>query len=139
MVLLFCFAGCDFEFSPLEDFKEYSDVTVLAHPHVVAYWSLGDAAGDTTAPERKSGRDGAYVDVTTAPEQFPYPALPNSVAAPGTLLRAQAGMLRGDLLSPTSDPNDLGQRTSCILVNGGVARVPLPPPLDPRPPFSGLA
>ena len=31
IVLLFCFAGCDFEFAPLEDFKEYSDVTVLAH------------------------------------------------------------------------------------------------------------
>jgi hypothetical protein len=54
IVLLFCFIGCDLVLGlqHLDPFRRYTEV-ILAEPTLVAYWPLGEAAGETTAVDLK--------------------------------------------------------------------------------------
>jgi hypothetical protein len=126
IVLLLGFVGCDFLFqldhiSELPAFTRYTD-TILAEPTIVAYWSLGEAPGETTAVD-KLGRNGTYLSQVLPDD----PAFP-SAAAPGTLVLGQPGIVQGDTVPP-HDQNSA--RTTCIEVNGGYVSVPFDPALNP--------
>lgn len=60
IVLLLCFVGCDRVFGvyavnpPPPPFTRYSEV-ILGEPTLVAYWPLGEQAGETTAVDLKGG------------------------------------------------------------------------------------
>jgi Concanavalin A-like lectin/glucanases superfamily len=128
IVLLLCFIGCDALFGldhipdPKPAFTRYTK-TILAEPTLVAYWPLGEAAGETTAVDLKGGRNGTYLS-----QVFPDdPSVP-SAAAPGTLALGQPGIVPGDTVPPQFDAN---VRTTCIEVNGGYVSVPFDPALNP--------
>jgi hypothetical protein len=144
IVLVLCFVGCEFDSTgtggggELGPWTQYTDVTILEDPRVVAYWPLGDAAGPT-AVDLKGGHDGTYVDATTTPAQFPYPAASfdtpagtfNSAAAPGTLQFGQTGIVAGDTVG-----GDSNVRTTCIQVNGGYVNVPFNEAFNPANKFT---
>jgi hypothetical protein len=127
IVAVLCFVGCiegDAFYVP--PFTKYSDTTVLANPAVVAYWPLGETGDNVPAIDRTgpSPNNGQYVDPTTAPTIYPWPAysLPNppaadvqSAAAPGAIAFAQPGIVPGDTIQPA---NDLAATTPCLVVNG---------------------
>jgi hypothetical protein len=123
IVLLLCFVGCDFQAgTAATGFTTYTD-SILNEPTLVAYWPLGEAAGETIALELKGGRSGAYLS-----RVFPDdPSIP-SAAAPGTLILGQPGIVAGDTVPPhdSSSPP-----TTCIEVNGGYVSVPFDPALNP--------
>ena len=125
IVLLFCFVGCHVVF-PLDDvrpgFTRYTEI-ILAEPTLVAYWPLGEAAGETTAVELKAGRNGAYLS-QVLPDDPSFP----SAAAPGTLILGQPGIVEGDRVPPHDASS---ARTTCIEVNGGYVSVPFDPALNP--------
>jgi Concanavalin A-like lectin/glucanases superfamily len=123
IVLLLCFVGCNFEVPPTAtSFTNYTH-SILNEPTLVAYWPLGEAAGETIALELKGGRSGAYLS-----RVFPDdPSIP-SAAAPGTLILGQPGIVAGD----TVPPHDASSaRTTCIEVNGGYVSVPFDAALNP--------
>jgi Concanavalin A-like lectin/glucanases superfamily len=128
IVLLLCFVGCDALFGldeipdPKPPFTRYSDDTILAEPTLVAYWSLGEAAG-TTAVDRKGGRNGTYLSQALPDD----PSIP-SAQAPGTLTLGQPGIVPGDTVPPLFDPK---VPTKCIEVNGGWVSIPFDPALNP--------
>jgi hypothetical protein len=94
IVLLLCFVGCDFH--PGTDptpFNTYTD-SILAEPTLVAYWPLGEAAGETIALELKGARNGTYLS-----QVFPADPVLRSAATPATgpvLNLGQDGIVAGD-------------------------------------------
>jgi hypothetical protein len=115
IVAVFCFAGCGFSPSgALLAFTTYSDTTVLANPSVVAYWPLGEAGDNLPAVDRTANPDnGQYLDPTTLPAIYPWPAITlanppgpdvQSAAAPGSIAFAQPGIVAGDTVQPGNDP-----------------------------------
>jgi Concanavalin A-like lectin/glucanases superfamily len=128
IVLLFCFVGCHIVFD-LDDirpgFTRYTEM-ILAEPTLIAYWPLGEAAGETTAVDVKPpgpGHNGTYLN-QTLPDDPSFP----SAAAPGTLILGQPGIVAGD----TVPPHDASSaRTTCIEVNGGYVSVPFDAALNP--------
>jgi hypothetical protein len=125
IVLLLCFVGCDqlFQLDHLKPpFRRYTDV-IRSEPKLVAYWSLGEPAGSTTAVDLKGGRNGTYLSQ-------PFPDDPSllSAAAPGMLALGQAGIVPGDTVPPHDDTSPA---TTCIEVNGGYVSVPFDSALNP--------
>jgi Concanavalin A-like lectin/glucanases superfamily len=142
IVTTLCFAGCGFSGQSLPVFTTYSH-TVLANPAVVAYWPLGEAADNVPAVDRTANPDnGQYIDPTTTPAIYPWPAVsvgnaPNpdvqSAAAPGSIAFAQPGIVAGDTVQPGNDPNI---RTPCLVVNGCYVNVPLNAKINPTTSFT---
>jgi hypothetical protein len=125
IVLLLCFVGCDqlFQLDHLKPpFRRYTSI-ILKEPTLVAYWSLGEPAGSTTAVDLQGGRNGTYLSQ-------PFPDDPSSVsaAAPGMLALGQAGIVSGDTVPPHDDASP---DTTCIEVNGGYVSVPFDSALNP--------
>jgi hypothetical protein len=120
--LLLCFAGCAEvigidRWRPSPDPKpppEYTP-TIQAEPTLVAYWPLGEQAGETTAVDIQGGHNGTYESKMLQGDD----AIP-SVAAPGTLNLGQAGIVAGD------------PQGTCIEVNGGFVSVPFDEKLNPK-------
>jgi hypothetical protein len=141
VVALLAFAGCVLPaYEYVEDFKKYSDETVLANAHCVAYWPLRETKDTDPAADLKGTNPGAYVDPTTASTVFPPPAdiypwpavsvpdMPQpdeSAAADGTLNMGQPGLLNGDLVPDTDN------RTTCIQVDGAFVSVPFNAVINP--------
>jgi hypothetical protein len=142
IVTTLCFAGCGFSGQSLPVFTTYSD-TVLANPAVVAYWPLGEAADNVPAVDRTANPDnGQYIDPTTTPAIYPWPAVsvgndpnPNvlSAAAPGTIGFAQPGIVAGDAVQPGNDANII---TPCLVVNGCYVNVPFDAKINPPTSFT---
>jgi hypothetical protein len=125
IVLLFCFVGCHIVFDLDEvrpGFTRYTEI-ILAEPTLVAYWSLGEPAGASTAADLKGGLDGTYLSQVLPDD----PSIP-SAAAPGTLILGQPGIVAGDTVPPHDESS---ARTTCIEVNGGYVSVPFDPALNP--------
>jgi hypothetical protein len=142
IVAVLCFVGCNGGFGPLPLFTKYSDTTVLANPAVVAYWPLGEVADTDPAVDRVAGHNGNYVDGTTLPSLYPWPAysVPSppgpdrlSAAAPGTLALGQPGIVQGDSIQPG---NQFDVRTDCIVVNGGYVNIPFNAAFNPLTSFT---
>jgi hypothetical protein len=125
VVLLLCFVGCDVVFGIDAFAPPYTKYTpdILAEPTLVAYWPLGEPAGETTAVDVKSALNGTYLS-----QVFPDdPSFP-SAAAPGTLTLGQSGIVPGNTLPPFDNPD---ARTTCIEVNGGYVSIPFDAALNP--------
>jgi Concanavalin A-like lectin/glucanases superfamily len=144
IVSMLCFAGCNFSPSgALPLFSTYSDTTVLATPSVVAYWPLSETADNVPAVDRTANPDnGQYIDPTTTPAIYPWPAVsvgndpnPNvlSAAAPGTIGFAQPGIVAGDAVQPGNDATII---TPCLVVNGCYVNVPFDAKINPATSFT---
>jgi hypothetical protein len=128
IVLLLCFVGCVFEHgtSPLPEFTEYSDKTILATVGLVGYWPLGESAGATTAVDVTSGgHNGAYLS-----RVFPDDPANSSAAAPGTFSLGNIGIVQGDTIPPHTN-TDPENRTTCMQTDGGYVSVPFDAALIP--------
>ena len=133
IVTLLCFTGCGLDTSGTGSppFTKYSDTTVLANPAVVAYWPLSETGDNLPAVDSTPNPDnGQYIDQTTLPAIYPWPAYtinntPNpdilSDAASGSIAFAQPGIVAGDAVQPSDDPT---KRTPCLVVNGAYVNVP---------------
>jgi hypothetical protein len=122
IVSLLGFVGCVLQTGglPVPVFTDYTAVTVLGNPNVVAFWPLNDAANSAQAVELKAGNNGNYITATSNPTQFPDPPVANvSAPAPGALSWGQPGIVAGDCIG-----GDQNNRTPCINVNGGYISVP---------------
>ena len=116
IVGVLCFTGCGLDaIGTLVIFTKYSDTTVLANPAVVAYWPLSETGDSLPAIDRTgpSPHNGQYIDPTTLPASYPWPAYsianapgPNieSAAALGSVAFAQPGIVSGDPIQPANDP-----------------------------------
>jgi hypothetical protein len=145
IVTLLCFVGCGFsgQATGLSPFTKYSDATVLANPAVVAYWPLREAGDNVPAADRTPNpNNGQYIDPTTLPAIYPWPAFsidntpnPNiaSAAAPGSIVFAQPGIVPGDTIQPG---NQLNARTPCLVVNGCYVNVPFNAKINPTTSFT---
>jgi hypothetical protein len=158
IVGMFCFTGCALDSSGLPPnggppdgrppnetppFTKYSDTTVLANPAVVGYWPLGESGDSLPATDRSpNGNNGQYIDPTTLPAIYPWPAVslantPNpdieSAAAPGAVAFAQDGIVPGDTIQPANDP---ASRTHCLAVNGCYVNVPFNATINPTTSFT---
>jgi hypothetical protein len=142
IVLVLGFVGCGLDESGTGNppFTKYTDNTVLANAAVVAYWPLSETADTDPAVDRKGGNNGKYVDATTAPSLYPWPAYPianppgpdiQSAAAPGTLALGQPGIVNGDLVQPANT-----DRTRCVVVNGAYVEVPFNAAFNPPTSFT---
>jgi hypothetical protein len=131
VVGLLCFVGCVLpQYTLAPPFTSYSITTILAHsPDCIAYWPLKEAKDTDPASELISKNTGNYIDPTTAPTLYPWPAysLPNgsgpdvlSAAAPGTIALAQPTIVVGDV---DLLPGDLVP-WACMAVNGAYVEVP---------------
>ncbi|MEA2898048.1 MAG: hypothetical protein QOJ84_3663 [Bradyrhizobium sp.] len=133
IVGIFCFTGCILDDSGFgKPFNQYSDLTVLSNSNLVAYWPLSDNLTGTENPapalERQSGIPSSYIDMTTAPELYPWPpfTIPDppgpdvvSDGAPGTIAFGQQGLVAGD-----SKPDLPGVLMPCVVVNGCYVEAP---------------
>ena len=143
IVALLCFVGCNFHAGVLAVWARYTDDTVLANPAVVAYWPLSETSDNFPAADRTSPpNNGQYIDPTTLPAIYPWPASsinnppgPNieSADAPGTIAFAQSGIVAGDAVQPADDPT---KRTPCLVVNGCYINVPLNAKINPTTSFT---
>jgi hypothetical protein len=144
IVTVFCFVGCGFSVHGLPGFTKYSDTTVLANSAVVAYWPLSETGDNLPAADRTSPNpnNGQYIDPTTLPAIYPWPAFsinnppnPNieSADAPGTIAFAQPGIVPGDTVQPADDPT---KRTPCLVVNGCYVNVPFNARINPTTSFT---
>jgi Concanavalin A-like lectin/glucanases superfamily len=135
IVSLLCFVGCVLNTHGLAPtFTQYSTSTVLGNPAVVAYWPLNEANDTLPAADLAPNADnGQYIDQTTLPAIYPWPAFninnspsPDiiSAAAPGTISFAQPGIVAGDFGINNDDSNSSGA-TGCLVVNGCYVNVPL--------------
>jgi hypothetical protein len=128
-----CFVGCAFQTGGLggtTPFTSYTGTTILANtPNCIAYWPLKEAKDTDPASELISKNTGNYIDPTTAPTLYPWPAysLPNgsgpdvlSAAASGTIALAQSTIVVGDV---DLLPGDLVP-WACMAVNGAYVEVP---------------
>jgi len=139
------FVGCGLDVTGLgaPAFTKYSGTTVLANPAVVAYWPLSETGDSVPAADRAPNPDdGQYIDPATLPAIYPWPDFsignapnPNveSAAAPGSIAFAQPGIVAGDAVQPTDDPN---ARTPCVAVNGAYVNVPFNAKINPPTSFT---
>jgi hypothetical protein len=127
-----CFVGCVLQTGGLggAPFTTYTGTTILTNSSIIAYWPLGEAADTMPAAELISGNTGNYIDPSTAPSLYPWPAysIPNppgsdllSAAAPGTIALAQTGIVAGDAVQPANVATSV---TPCMVVNGCYVEVP---------------
>jgi hypothetical protein len=127
-----CFVGCAFQTGGLQGppFTTYTGTTILLNPAIIAYWPLGEAKDTDKAAELISGNTGNYIDPTTTPSLYPWPAYSvlnppgpdvKSAAAPGTIAFTQPGIVKGDAVQPANDPASI---TPCVKVDGGYVEVP---------------
>lgn len=131
IVGMLCFVGCGLSTHGLgTPFTTYTGTTILLNPAIIAYWPLKEAADTVPAAELISGNTGNYIDPSTAPTLYPWPAfaIPNppgpdvqSADAPGTIAFAQPGIVKGDTVQPANDP---AVTTPCVVVNGCYVEVP---------------
>jgi hypothetical protein len=141
IVTLLCFTGCGLDVGGIGQppFTKYSDTTVLANSAVVGYWPLGESGDNLPAADRTSPNpnNGQYIDPTTLPAIYPWPAssivnTPNpnieSAAATGDVAFEQTGIVPGDTVQPA---NDVALRTPCLVVNGGYVNVPFNAKINP--------
>jgi hypothetical protein len=146
IVSLLCFVGCVLNTHGLAPtFTQYSTTTVLGNPAVVAYWPLSEANDTLPAADLTPNPDnGQYIDPTTLPAIYPWPAFninnspsPDiiSAAAPGTISFAQPGIVAGDFGTNNDDSNSSGA-TPCLVVNGCYVNVPLVSKINPPTSFT---
>jgi hypothetical protein len=146
IVSLLCFVGCAFDTHGLPPaFQQYSSVTVLGNPAVVAYWPLDETGDSLQAADLTPNPDnGQYIDQNTLPGIYPWPGytidnapLPNilSAAAPGTVAFAQPGIVSGDFGVNETD-SDTSSTSTCLVVNGGYVNVPLASKINPTTSFT---
>ena len=131
IVGLFCFVGCILPAYEADlPYTQYTGKTVLLNSAIIAYWPLGEAKDTDPAAELISGNTGSYIDSTTTPSLYPWPAfvIPDppgpdvqSADAPGAIAFAQPGLVIGDAVQPANDPAII---TPCVVVNGGYVDVP---------------
>jgi hypothetical protein len=145
IVVTLCFAGCGLDTQGIAApaFTTYSGTTVLGNASVVAYWPLSEAADNVPAIDRTANPDnGQYIDPTTTPAIYPWPAFsvgndpnPNvlSAAAPGSIGFAQPGIVAGDAVQPGNDPTII---TPCLAVNGCYVNVPFKSKINPPKSFT---
>jgi hypothetical protein len=144
IVAVLCFVGCTFHPGvAIPPWTKYSDDTVLANTAVVAYWPLSETGDNLPAADNTPNpNNGQYIDPTTLPAVYPWPAFsinnppnPNieSADAPGTIAFAQPGIVPGDTVQPANDPNI---RTPCLVVNGCCVNVPFNPKFNPTTSFT---
>jgi hypothetical protein len=146
IVSLFCFVGCAFDTHGLAPtFQQYSSTTVLGNPAVVAYWPLSEANDGLPAADLTPNPDnGQYIDPSTLPAIYPWPAysIPNppspdveSAAAPGSISFAQPGIVTGDFGVNETD-SDTSATSLCLVVNGGYVNVPFASKINPATSFT---
>jgi Concanavalin A-like lectin/glucanases superfamily len=127
IVLLLCFVGCDVVVSADRvppAFARYSEI-ILNESTLVAYWPLGESAGETTAVDLEAGRNGAYLSqVLPDDPSFPSAATPD----PPVLKLGEQGIVPGDTVPPHDNSS---AQTTCIEVNGGYVSVPFDAELNP--------
>ncbi len=128
---MFCFVGCVLQTGGLPGipFTGYTNSTV-ANPLCIGYWPLKEKMDTDDASELISDNKGKYIDPTTAPSLYPWPAYtvqsgagPDvlSAAGAGTITLGQPTIVAGDLdLRPgAGDPVPPG----CMVVNGSYVEV----------------
>jgi len=140
IVGMLCFVGCRLpvEGLPSTPFTQYSDMTVLSNPNLMAYWPLSDQLTDQDNPapalERQSNIPSSYIDPVTAPQLYPWPEFPLknppdpddlSAAAPGAIVFNQPGIVKGDAVVPAI-PSVI---KPCVVVNGCYVEAPFVPKL----------
>jgi hypothetical protein len=126
---MLCFVGCGLStHGTSEPFFTYTGTTILLNPAIIAYWPLFEAKDTDPAAELISGNNGNYIDPTTAPTLYPWPAytLQNppgpdvlSADAPGDIAFAQPGIVKGDAVQLSNQP-----APACVVVNGCYVEVP---------------
>ena len=106
IVSVFCFTGCAFQTGGLGvPFSDYSNLTVLGNPAIVAaYWPLGETAGLTAFDYSGFGHNGAISNNMTLgvagprpPSHWPadqLPASPHSVSRIGNVGNGRASQFQ---------------------------------------------
>ncbi|HEV7881303.1 LamG domain-containing protein [Bradyrhizobium sp.] len=131
IVGMLCFVGCFLDVTglPRTPVTEYTGKTVLLTPSIIAYWPLFEGADTEPAAELISGNDGNYIDSTTAPSLYPWPAysvgnppgpdILSADAGMGMVAFAQPGIVAGDVVQLPNRP-----APACVMVNGCYVEVP---------------
>jgi len=148
IVSVLCFVGCTLplEGLPATPFTEYSSKTVLLDPAIIAYWPLNDKLKNTDNPapavELASNIPSSYIDMTTAPELYPWLPFPvkgpppepdvQSDGAPGTIAFNEPGLVKGDAVVPAI-PSFI---QPCVVVNGCYVEAPFNPKFVPQGSFT---
>lgn len=109
------FVGCSFDVSGLGGGWDY-DGTVLAHPNLVAYWRLGEAAGVPAAADQTGAHNGTYETAMLAENA---PSQSAATASPPVLDLGAIGMIASE-----------AAHTS-LRVDGGYVEVPFNAALNP--------
>jgi hypothetical protein len=151
IVSLFCFVGCAFDTHGLPPaFQQYSSVTVLGNPAIVAFWPLNEIADILPAADLTPNPDpGQYIDQNILPGIYPWPGytignapLPDILSAAaagdtmsGTISFAQPGIVDGDFGVNTTD-SDTSSASTCLVVNGAYVTVPLASKINPPTSFT---
>jgi hypothetical protein len=132
IVGMLCFVGCGLRtHGTSEPFFNYTGVTVLLNPAIIAYWPLGEANDTDAAAELISGNTGNYIDLATTPSLYPWPAysvqnppgpdVQSAAAGMGMIALGQKGIVAGDAVQPANDP---AVTTPSMVVNGAYVEVP---------------
>lgn len=130
IVGMLCFVGCGLSTHGLSDpFFTYSGTTILLNPAIIAYWPLFEGGDTDPAAELISGNTGNYIDLSTAPSFYPWPAFtlqnppgPDVLSADagmGMIAFAQPGIVAGDAVQLPNHP-----APACVVVNGCYVEVP---------------
>jgi len=129
VISLFCFVGCILDSGGLggPPFTDYRGTTILPHLNLVAFWPLGEMAGETTAVDLKGGHNGTYTTVADPgyPTIPPPPGEAPSAKAPGTFTLGETGIVAGDTVG------DAASRNTCMKTNGGYVSVPFDAAINP--------
>jgi hypothetical protein len=145
VVGMLCFVGCGLNtqgtgVGTQTTVTTYSGTTVLLDPAIMHYWPLFEAKDTDPAVDLISGNNGSYIDPSTAPSLYPWPAytLQNppgpdvlSADAPGTIAFAQPGIVKGDVVQLANQP-----APACVVVNGCYVEVPFKDKLIPPTSFT---
>jgi len=141
VVTLLGFVGCTLVHAGPRPFSQYSSLTVLREPALVAYWPLSETDDTMSAVDRKGGHNGSYVDRITVRAVLPgtsvYPWVAGSIVDPPNPTEASAGVAEtlgfnrvgivpGDLVPP-----DFTARTACVELDGAFVHVPPQAALNP--------
>jgi hypothetical protein len=151
IVSLLCFVGCAFDTHGLAPaFQQYSSVTVLGNPDIVAFWPLLEANDSLPAADLTPNPDnGRYIDQNTLPGIYPWPAYtiidppdPDVLSAAaggdnmsGTISFAQPGIVNGDYGINQTD-SDTSAASPCLVVNGSYVNVPFAAKINPPDSFT---
>jgi hypothetical protein len=131
IVGMLCFVGCGLHtHGTSEPFFNYTGLTILPNSAIMAYWPLGEAKDTDPAAELISGNTGSYIDSSTTPALYPWPAyslqnppgpdIQSADAGMGMIALAAPGIVKGDAVQPVGDPP---VPMPCMVVNGAYVEV----------------